>query len=169
MQLDSTVLAIAAIIAITVAIIVGAYVIMIYNDLNGRREKLRALTANIRALRLRREGIGQDIGQRLGRAQHHEREVTRFGSQRGRGRGRFVSDNFNGWPVIQLAGATSQAISTASQARDAELAMREELHDHARQYNSIVRSYPQCIIANACGFYPWRFNTSRRPADRNGR
>jgi hypothetical protein len=92
-------------------------------------------------------------------AQRHEQRVQHSGPQRGwRGGGKFinVADNANGWPAASTTGVTSQGMGLDVSARDLETAAHEALHTEAEQYNAIVRSWPSCIVAEACGYRTWR-------------
>ena len=143
-----------------VALLSLLYGVSVRNDLARRWERLRGLAANVRAARQRRQGVGHDVGRHLKYAQRHEQRVTRSGSQRGRRRGgRFidVSDLSNGWPTAGTTGVTSQGMSQDIQSRDSETAVRDILHAESQVYNAIVRSWPSCIVARACGFRPWRY------------
>jgi hypothetical protein len=137
-----------------------AYGVIVRNDLARRWERLLGLAANVRAVRQRRQGVGYDVARHLVHAQRHERRVQHSGSQRGRrGGGKFinVADNANGWPVASTTGVTSQGMGLDVSSRDAETAARETLHAEAQQYNAIVKSWPSCIVAEACGYRTWRY------------
>lgn len=143
-----------------VALLSLLYGVIVRNDLARRWERLRGLAANVRAARQRRQGVGHDVARHLGHAQRHEQRVTRSGSQRGRRRGgRFIdiTDTSNGWPTAQTTGVTSQGMNQDIQSRDSETAARVVLHTEAEAYNALVRSWPSCIVARACGFRPWRY------------
>jgi hypothetical protein len=137
------------------------YGVAVRNDLARRWERLKGLAANVSAARQRRQGVGSDVARHLKYAQRHEQHVTRSGSQRGRrrGGGRFidVTDTSNGWPMAQTTGVTSQGMSQDIQSRDSETAARMALHAEAEAYNALVRSWPPCIVARACGFRTWRY------------
>jgi hypothetical protein len=146
-------------IVVLLGLLTALYAVIIRNDLARRWERLRGLAANVRAIRQRRQGIGRDVARHLGHAQRHEQRVTRFGSRRGRGGGRFISisDTSNGWPTAQSTGVTVQGMNMDTESRDSEAGARVALQAEAAAYNAIVRSWPSCIVARACGSRPWRF------------
>jgi hypothetical protein len=43
------------------------------------------------------------------------------------------------------------------QSRDAETAARLALHQEAEVFNAIITSWPSCVVAQACGYRPWRY------------
>lgn len=136
------------------------YGVLVRNDLARRWERLRGLVANVRALRQRRQGVGRDVARHLSHAQRHERAVTESGARRGRYRGgRFidVSDVSNGWPTASTTTVTSQGMGLDIQSRDAENAARAALHAEAQAYNSVVKSWPSCIVAQMCGYRTWQY------------
>lgn len=148
-----------------VALLSLLYGVIVRNDLARRWERLRGLAANVRAARQRRQGVGHDVARHLVHAQRHEQRVTRSGAQRGQRRGGRlidVSDLSNGWPTAGTTGVTSQGMSQDIQSRDAETAARLALHSEAEAYNALVRSWPSCIVAQMCGFRPWRYKQHGR-------
>lgn len=143
-----------------VVLLMLMYGVLVRNDLARRWERLRGLAANVRAARQRRQGVGHDVARHLSHAQRHEQRVMRSGSQRGgRHGGRFINvgDNANGWPSAQTTGVTSAGMNMDTQSRDSETAARMALHAEAEAYNAVVRSWPSCVVADACGFRPWRY------------
>lgn len=147
-------------IACAVAIIVGVYVLVTYNDLTRRWQRLLALAADVRVARRRRQGIKADMARHLGHVQHHERRVANSGSRRGRGSGKWVSDNFNGWPALQTADLTGTGMSQDAESHNIEQAARLRLHAEAELYNQRVLRFPTRIVARWFGFRPWRFKTN---------
>jgi len=143
-----------------VVLLILLYGVLVRNDLARRWERLKGLAANVRAFRQRRQGVGRDVGRHLKYAQRHEQSVTRSGARRGRGgSGRLIDvrDLSNGWPAASTTDVTSQGIGLDAQSRDAEIAARTALHAEAAAYNAIVKSWPSCIVAEVCGYRPWRY------------
>jgi hypothetical protein len=154
---------------VVVVLVTLVYGVTIRNDLARRWERLLGLAANVKAARQRRQGVGHDVARHLVHAQRHEQRIQRSGSQRGRrGGGKFinVADNANGWPGVSTTDVTSQGMGLDVSARGTETAARETLHAEAQQYNAIVKSWPSCIVAQACGYRTWRF---RQPDGRRRR
>lgn len=151
-------------IVFVLAVPVAVYGVVVRNDLARRWEGLKALAANVRAVRQRRQGVGHDIRGHVGRAERHEERVAQFGSRRGRGGGRAVkiSDNLNGWPTATTLGATTAGMAMDLQSHDSETSARNLLHDAAERYNEIVQTWPSSVVARRCGFRPWRFNSGGR-------
>jgi hypothetical protein len=144
--------------------VIGVYALLVRNDLARRWERLVSLAADVRAARQRRQGVGRDLGRHLGHAQRHEAHVMRSGARRGAGGGRFIkiSDLHNGWPTAQTNNVTAQAMNIDTESRNAEMEARRTLHAEAERYNAIVRSWPSCIVAAACGFRFWRYKQRHR-------
>lgn len=145
---------------------VATYFAYAYNDLAKRWERLRGLHADVVSARIRRKGVSSTISRHLTRATRHERQVTNAGARRGgRGRG-LISDNVNGWPTSQAIGTSNQGMTTDIQSLDFENQRYLELHREAEQYNALIRSIPRCLVAKACGFRPWRFQSPKGVGNR---
>ena len=57
--------------------------------------------------------------------------------------------------------ATLDSLGQDIQSRDTETAARMALHAEAEAYNALTRSWPSYIVAQACGFRPWRYRGRR--------
>lgn len=141
------------------------YVGATYNDLAGRLERLRGLTATARATRGRRFSVGRDVRQHVRTATTHERGVTRLASRRGGRGGSWVRDNGNGWPECRGVGSAELGLKTDVESAGLELSASTDLHREAEAYNALLASFPALVVGRVFRFRPWRLGGAA-PAQR---
>lgn len=140
---------------------IGAiYVLYAYNDLSQRWQRLVRLWADVRAVKNRCRGVSHSVAFHLRKATRHEQAVTRHAARRGRS-ARWISDLRNGWPQAAALHLARTGLQTDVQTRKEEQDAVLELNRQAEEYNSLIRCFPRCLVAQAFGFRPWRFGIRR--------
>ncbi len=137
------------------------YVFYAYNDLSRRWQRLVRLWADVRAVQSRRRAVAHAVAFHLRKATGHEQAITRHAARRGRS-ARFIGDLRNGWPGLQALRLAETGLGTDVQAQNAERDAVLELNRQAEQYNSLIRCFPRCLVAQAFGFRPWRLGIRHR-------
>lgn len=141
--------------------IAALYVLYAYNDLSQRWQRLVRLWADVRAVRNRCRGVAHSVAFHLRKATGHEQAVTRHAARRGRS-ARWISDLSNGWPRAGALRLAQSGLQTDVQTRKEEQDAVLELNRQAEEYNTLIRCFPRCLVAQAFGFRPWRFGIRHR-------
>lgn len=94
-------------------------------------------------------------------ATRHEQRVTGLGARRGGRAGRLIRDIANGWPTASAVGSANQGMNIPVQSRDPQNQAWQQLQREAEAYNTALRRFPTCIVAQAFGFHPWSFGSRR--------
>lgn len=146
-----------------IGLVIALYTWYVWNDMTRRWQRLLSLAATVKTMRLRRFGVVKAAAIGVSRAARHEQQVARLGSRRGRGSGRFVAvtDNANGWPTAAAVGSANQGVSLAADSLDHEAAAWQSVQREAEEYNTLLRSFPRCMVADMLGFKPWSFGSNR--------
>lgn len=144
--------------------------IRVRNDLARRLEILKALNASVASAAARRNAVAREADRSTRRAQTHEKKVANVALRRGNGGRRgWANDLANRWPNTAAVKVAGQSMTVNEKSHDYIFRAAVELQREAETYNGLVRSFPQCIVAQLLGYTPWRFKSSKMPEGKRKR
>lgn len=161
MTFESYELWIALGVALAVLVPGGLYTWSVYNELTARWERLHSLLATAQLMKNRRRSIGGAVRAHVLRSGRHVENTVRHAARGKRG-GRQIKVTMDGYPEQRVVEVTNRGLSDDVRSRDMETDAQVALREAAAEYNSRLRSFPCCLVAQWLGFRPWKTHGSSK-------